>query len=156
MYNRYIGNTGKFYRVEDVDDLRPAAPVVPLIEPDRRTESVPPERGWEQMPPPPTWNPPPSPPPDSRPPDQDKRRETPPLPPLAEEKAKFDMGAIWNMPGNLRGSLQNKLPERIDLGDILLVLVLLYLFLEGEEDEMLIVLGILIVMWIWPLFGKEE
>ena len=60
------------------------------------------------------------------------------------------------MPGSLRETLKDKLPGRIDLGDILLVLVLLYLFLEGDDDDMLIILGVLLFTWIWPLFKKEE
>jgi len=60
------------------------------------------------------------------------------------------------MPGSLRETLKDKLPGSIDLGDILLVLVLLYLFLEGDDDDMLIILGVLLFTWIWPLFKKEE
>jgi len=63
---------------------------------------------------------------------------------------------MFNMPGSLRDTLKDRLPERIDLGDILLVLVLLYLFLEGDDDDMLIILGVLLFTWIWPLFKKEE
>lgn len=35
--------------------------------------------------------------------------------------------------------------EDIDTGDILLLLILLFLFLEGEDDELLIALGILLL-----------
>jgi len=81
--------------------------------------------------------------------------EIPPLPPM-EEKSKFDLGAMFNMPGNLRGTLQGWVPESLDLGDILLVLVLIYLFLEGDDDDMLIILGVLAFTWIWPLFKRGE
>lgn len=35
--------------------------------------------------------------------------------------------------------------EEIDTGDILLLLILLFLFSEGEDDELLIALGILLL-----------
>ena len=143
VYNRYIGNTGKFYRVEEGEPLRRESPQwepVSLPEP----EWIPP-----QPPPPPMeayYSPPPSPPPLPS-----------PLPPLPkEEGAKFDLGAVFNVPGSLRETLRDKLPESLDLGDILLVLVLIYLFLEGDDDDMLIILGVLLFTWIWPLFKKEE
>ena len=134
MYNRYIGNTGKFYRVEDVERMPPPPPSPPL--PPLPPSPPPPPPGWTSSPPPP----PPLPP--------------PPLP--AGETTKFDLGAVLNMPGSLRETLKDKLPGSIDLGDILLVLVLLYLFLEGDDDDMLIILGVLLFTWIWPLFKKEE
>jgi len=164
MYKRYIGNTGKFYRVEDVDDMPPAAPAPFVPEPDRQIEPAwtppVPEHSWEPPPqqqappqsPPPVWRA--SPPEPKQPQQGDRRREAPP--PVTEEKSKFDLGAVFQMPGSLRAVLRDKMPEAIDLGDILLVLVLLYLFLEGEEDEMLIILGVLLFMWVWPLFGKDD
>jgi len=134
MYNRYIGNTGKFYRVEEEHDLLPDIPVIP-----QEPQTPPPVSAWR----PPAGADIPMP-----------RQELPPPP--VEEKSKFDLGAMFNVPSSLRGTLKDRLPEAIDFGDILLVLVLLYLFLEGEEDEMLIILGVLIFMWVWPLFGKED
>ena len=124
MYNRYFGNTGRYVRGEDVDDLRPEPPVLPFIEPPVAPTPA-------------------------------------PAPPTIETSAwqslsKLDFGAILDAPANLRGTLKSHLPEAIDFGDILLVLVLLYLFLEGEEDEMLLVLGILIVSWVLPLFRRED
>ena len=126
MYNRYIGNTGKFYRVEDIDDIRPdplPPPVSPEPEPpeDRRQSEAPPPAGSE-----------------------------------TEEKSKFDLSALFHLPGNLRRGIRDKLPGGIDLGDILLILVLIYLFLEGDDDDMLIILGVLIFIWVRPLLKKEE
>ena len=125
MYNRYMGNTGKFVRVEEAGDLRPDVPVIP-----QEAQAPPPSPAWRVP-----------------------LGEEKPPPLLTSEKAKFDLGAVGKVPEGLRGALKDRLPEVIDLGDILLVLVLLYLFLEGEEDEMLIVLGVLIFMWV---FGKGD
>ena len=139
MYNRYIGNTGKFYRVEDPEPEQGAPPRL----------GVPPFR---ELPPLPVWEPVPPPPPDVG------RGVPPSSPPLSskDEGAKFDMGAMFNMPGTLRETLRDKLPERLDLGDLLLVIVLIYLFLEGDDDDMLIILGVLLFTWIWPLFKKDD
>jgi len=126
MYNRYIGNTGKFYRVEDIDDIRP--------EPVR----------------PPPVSPEPEPEPDRR------QSESLPPPEAETEKPKFDLNALFHLPGNLRRGIRDKLPGGIDLGDILLILVLIYLFLESDDDDMLIVLGVLIFIWVRPLLKKEE
>jgi len=145
MYNRYFGNTGKYVRVEDVDDLRPLPPEIPLLPAE---------------------------------PEEPILSPVSPMPPVepsawqallsglgsggkaesrtAGEKPKFDLDAVFQAPAHLREAVKGRMPEAFDFGDILLVLVLLYLFLEGEEDEMLIVLGVLIVLWILPLFGKED
>ena len=208
MYNRYIGNTGKFYRVEDVDAV-PAAP--PPSEPDRgvvlrtmeevrqwetaqsrnqaRQEDEPRQRidiprefhqespNYPQQQPefrhaPPDYPPqqpefrhaPPDYPPQQPEFDENQPRERfqtapppPPPPPGPEESAsKFDLGKMFQLPGSLRQTVRDWLPAGLDLGDILLILVLLYLFLEGEDDDMLIILGILLFTWIRPLFQKGE
>ncbi|MCL2367708.1 MAG: hypothetical protein FWC72_01825 [Oscillospiraceae bacterium] len=132
MYNRYIGNTGKFYRVEEPGDIPPAAPPAP--EPDEVYQEPP--RQWVEVEP---------------------ERVSPPLPPPLEEAGpKLETGGIFNMPGSLRETIRDKLPAGLDLGDILLVLVLLYLFLESDDDDMLIILGVLLFTWIWPLFKSGD
>ena len=151
MYNRYIGNTGKFYRVEDAEPLRREVPQWEPVSPPESSLSSPPPpppKSYPPLPPPEPYHPPPSPPP---PPPVSA-----PAPLLREEASKFDLGAVFNVPGSLRETLRDKLPESLDLGDILLVLVLIYLFLEGDDDDMLIILGVLLFTWIWPLFKKEE
>ncbi|MCL2588305.1 MAG: hypothetical protein FWD84_02735 [Oscillospiraceae bacterium] len=159
MYNRYIGNTGQFYRVED----EVQAPKLPP-ESDPLPNWVPPlpPSEWEQAPPSsiapePEWIPPPplqqELPLEPAPPQWE---EPPPTLPPPPEKQKFDIGSMLNMPGSLRGRLQGWMPESLDLGDILLILVLIYLFLEGGDDDMLIILAVLAVTWILPLFRKEE
>ena len=112
--------------------------------PTGRGQYAPPEANWI----PPT--PPPVPPPFA---------SAPPVPPVPEAEAptsKFDLGAMLNMPTSFRETIREKWPEKLDLSDILLVLVLIYLFLEGDDDDTLIILGVLVVSWIWPLFRKDE
>lgn len=42
-----------------------------------------------------------------------------------------------------------KILEKIDSGDILLLLVALYLWKEGEEPDMAIALGLVLLMELW-------
>lgn len=146
MYNRYIGNTGKYYRVEDADDISKALESEPAPEPE-----IPPtqpemakgdsERGERS-----DLEEPPSPPPRQESSKMSDRKKKPSIEP----------GKIAELPGSLRGLIKKYIPEGLDLGDILLVLVLLFLFLENDDDEMLIVLIILIFMWVKPLLIKGD
>lgn len=55
--------------------------------------------------------------------------------------------------GGLGGLLKNFHLDKLDSGDILLVLILLFLFLEREDNlELVITLGLLLV---FGLFGKD-
>lgn len=143
MYNRYIGNTGRYYRVDDVDDTMPAPEPESAPEPD----------------------PSPTPPNEDQHPlaeVQEAIHEEAVSPPSIEEpeekkkKLKFEPEKIAKVPENLRGLIKNHMPEGLDLGDILLVLVLLFLFIENDDDEVLIVLIILVFMWVKPLLIKDE
>ena len=56
--------------------------------------------------------------------------------------------------GGLSGLLKNFHAEKLDSGDILLVLILLFLFLERDDNlELVITLGLLLV---FGLFGNDE
>lgn len=56
--------------------------------------------------------------------------------------------------GGLGGLLKNFHLEKLDSGDILLVLILLFLFLERDDNlELVITLGLLLV---FGLFGNNE
>ena len=166
MYNRYVGNTGKFYRVEDMEPVRQVPPQWEPVPP--REPPPPPGPLWAPAhlplsPPEPVWTPPhyPPPPPEPEPawepPHYAPPEPMPVPPPLPKEEGSwFDLGSLFHVPGSLRETLRDKLPERLDLGDILLVLVLIYLFLEGDDDDMLIILGVLVVTWLWPLIWREE
>ena len=46
----------------------------------------------------------------------------------------------------LGGVLKHFSPERIDTGDILLALILLFLFLEGDNLELVITLGLMLLL----------
>jgi len=145
VYNRYFGNTGRYVRVDDAEDLRPLPPEIPMLPEEPIKPLVSPVSPVSPAVEPPAWQTLLS----GLGGGKSASRS-------AGEKSKLDLGAVFNAPAHLRGAVKGRLPEAIDFGDILLVLVLLYLFLEGEEDEMLLVLGVLIVLWILPLFGKEE
>ena len=56
--------------------------------------------------------------------------------------------------GGLSGLLKNFYPEKLDSGDILLVLILVFLFLERDDNlELVITLGLLL---IFGLFGNKD
>lgn len=56
--------------------------------------------------------------------------------------------------GGLSGLLKNFHLEKLDRGDILLILILLFLFLERDDNlELVITLGLLLA---FGLFGKDE
>lgn len=77
------------------------------------------------------------------------RREThrPPSSPKAA-------GPLDGITGKLGGLLKGIHLEKLDSGDILLVLILLFLFLESDDNlELVITLGLLL---LFGLFGKED
>lgn len=48
--------------------------------------------------------------------------------------------------GNITEMIRGILPKNIDVGDILLVLILILLLIEGEDDEMLWILLIMLIL----------
>jgi len=145
MYNRYIGNTGRYYRVDDTDDMRaapepkpapePESPPIPSIEDNHPAKAQGSAHEEHE-----------SPYPDEISEESDEKKK----------KFTFEPEKIAKVPGNLRGLIKTHMPESIDLGDILLVLILLYLFIENDDDEVLLVLIILIFMWVKPLLIKDD
>lgn len=62
-------------------------------------------------------------------------------------------GPLEGITGWLGGLLKNFHLEKLDSGDILLVLILLFLFLESDDNlELVITLGLLL---LFGLFGKD-
>ena len=132
MYNRYIGNTGKFVRVED-------APVYNH-----------PYAGQTHAQPSPPAPPPPLP----------AEKNNPPLGGLlsglgnlfgGSGKGLFGGsggglfgGSGGGMFSGLHGMLDN-LPFGLDIGDVLLFLLLLFLFLESGDEEFIIILAIIAI-----------
>lgn len=103
MYNRYIGNTGKFYRVEDSGDKKSSS--IPISEPNT------------------------------------------PLHSPVKSSARKSGGVLpFGLSDGLKGLLKGILPEKIDIGDLLLILILLLLYIEKEDEDVLILLGALIIM----------
>ena len=99
MYNRYIGNTGKFYRVED-------APVIA----DRAELHH--ERQAEK---------------EARPTPQDRRE-------IVKKPSLFGGGLRF---------LDGLLPFGLETGDLILLVLFLFLFIESGDEEFLIILGFL-------------
>ncbi|NLV49165.1 MAG: hypothetical protein GXY20_00555 [Clostridiales bacterium] len=51
-----------------------------------------------------------------------------------------------SLTGALRGALSGILPKGIDIGDLLLILILLLIYLEKEDEDILIMLSALIYL----------
>lgn len=63
-------------------------------------------------------------------------------------------GPLEGITGRLGGLLKGFHLEELDSGDILLVLILLFLFLESDDNlELVITLGLLL---LFGLFGKDD
>lgn len=77
-------------------------------------------------------------------------RITEPDPPLsAPPRRKESKSEKKEAPGNglLSGLLKSLKPEELDSGDVLLLLILLLLFLDGEDNmELLITLGLILLL----------
>ena len=70
-----------------------------------------------------------------------------PVPSAPPEQAKSERGVLGGLklPG-LDGILKSLHLDRFDKGDILLALVLIYLFWESEDEDWLIVLALVLLM----------
>lgn len=78
----------------------------------------------------------------------DKNAQRPPSPPT---KGANPLDGII---GGLSGLLKNLHIQKLDSGDLLLVLILLFLFLERDDNlELVITLGLLL---LFGLFGDED
>lgn len=83
----------------------------------------------------------------SRRPRNEARR--PPVPPPPK-----GAGPLEGITSRLGGLLKNIHLEELDSGDILLILILLFLFLESDDNlELVITLGLLLA---FGLFGKDD
>ena len=104
---------------------------------DGRYERIPTPEHAEPGPPPPHEDPPPNPPPNP-----------PPPPPHGGP----GMGGYQPPPGSggkkgfLSGILSKLKLEDIDTGDLLLLLILFLLFKDGEDEELLIALGLMLIL----------
>lgn len=84
-------------------------------------------------------------------PQQRPRAEARRPPPPPPQKG---AGPLEGITGWLGGLLKNVHLEGLDSGDILLVLILLFLFLESDDNlELVITLGLLLA---FGLFGKDD
>ncbi len=132
MYNKYIGNTGKFIRVEDHPRVtaqntgRPAAKPPPSLNPAHG-------QAEPQHPPAPQ-------------PQQSKGIKNKPL----FGGLGGGLSNLFGGSGGGFGGLSNSfkgmfdhLPFGLDFGDILLFLLLLFFFLESGDEEFIIILAVI-------------
>jgi len=143
VYNKYIGNTGKFVRVEDHPGgihpaHRPAAKPTPLHQPTQAIHQAPQ----------PVAAAPPAPP--------AKLKNKPLFGGLGSGLSSLLggsgsllgggssglLGGLGNGFKGLSGMFDN-LPFGLDIGDILLFLMLLFLFLESGDEEFIIILAVI-------------
>ncbi len=124
MYNRYIPSGGTYTRVTE-DDGPPLTP--------------PPSYGRF----PPEFPGGPEEPPEGPPPEKTVQAEAPPPepPPPAAPPPKQAAGL-----SGLSSLLKGLKLDSLDIGDLLLLCILLFLFLEGDDTELLIALGLLLVL----------
>ncbi len=135
MYNKYIGNTGKFVRVEDHARVNAHNAERSLAKPPPAEHSMP-EHSMPQH--------------------SIQQQSEPPRPP-ERAKNKSILGGLGGGLGNLFGGLGGGLggltggfkgmfdhmPFGLDLGDIILLLLLLFFFIESGDEEFIIILGVI-------------
>ena len=160
LYNRYIGNTGKFYRVSENHQKEESTNQnTPIDEGGGKKHDTPPRRASAVQNEPrrskqdtlDSANPA-KPNADHIPhkaarqnehtPDDEHRDRNPKF---SENKKKTSLlgnlsGIGETFGGSLKDTIKSFLPAGIDTGDILLLLLLLFLYLESNDEEFLIIL----------------
>lgn len=69
-----------------------------------------------------------------------------PTPPEPEQAPEPERGAKSSTAGGLSRLLKGLKLEGLDTGDVLLLLILLLLFLDGDDMELVITLGLLLLL----------
>jgi hypothetical protein len=82
--------------------------------------------------------------PESRPPEAQTPAQEPPKKGVLNQLLSGLSGGSGGKSG-LSGILSGLKPDSLDRGDILLILILLYLFWESEDEELLIILGLMLL-----------
>lgn len=119
MYNRYIRNdSGSYTRIPE-EEARPQAQSPPPVQPER--------------PNPPPREAPPAPPPD---PPGHQSRPAPNGPGRAAD----------GLTSFLRHILDRLHMDHVDTGDLLLLILLFFLFREDADEELLVSLGLLLIL----------
>ena len=74
--------------------------------------------------------------------------DAPPVrtPPEPEQAPEAEKKAEHKAAGGLSGLLKGLKLEGLDTGDVLLLLILLFLFLEGDDMELVTTLGLLLLL----------
>ena len=65
---------------------------------------------------------------------------------LSAEQGQSPLAGFWGKGGLLSGILDKLKLSEIDTGDLLLLVILFLLFRDGEDDELLIALGLLLIL----------
>lgn len=106
MFNRYIGNSGRMYKVEDMQQPRSSFASAQ----DPYSRHIRPER------------------------------------PPAHTRQSGGLFSLSGLADQLRQSFGQLLPQGMELGDILLIVILFLLYLESKDEELLITLAAFIVL----------
>lgn len=118
MYSRYIPNDHGVYRRQTVQTPQPSAPLRPPSPP-------PPAPPPNPQPPPPRPQPPPP------------KPQSPPQKPCREPPKR-----------TLSELFSGLLPQNMDTGDLLVLLICLLILLDGEEDGTAVVLTLAIFLFL--------
>jgi len=137
MYNRYIPNGTNYTRIVEEDAPSPRenrGQSAPRQEQNRPYQSQP-QPHQEQSHPHQSQQPP-------------TGYQTPPPPPLG--------GALEGVSGFLSGLMKRFDLGGLDTGDILLLLIILFIFLEGDDIEVVIVMGLMLLFGLGDKAKKDH
>lgn len=139
MYNRYIPNGTAYTRVPEEDAPPFRHPSDGPSRPDQ-AQKVPQDNPHT---------------PQQEPSPQSGPRPGPggPQPPPSWEAVSGGGGGGGKKPSWLSGLLKNFKLDDLDTGDILLLLIILFLFIDGDDIELVITLGLLL---LFGLGGKDK
>ena len=123
MYNRYIRNDNGSYTRVPQEEPSASGPAQPAPQANRSQSSPPP------------------------PPQTDKRTSTENFRPLVPPPPPGGSGGVVDgLTGFLRHILDQLHLDHVDTGDLLLLVLLFFLFREDADEELLVALGLLLIL----------
>ena len=99
---------------------------------------------------PPPPDPPPPPPPGA------ERTNSGPSAPGSSVLSALGLGNLGSLFSGAEGLVSRLLPDNVDAGDILLLLIVLYLLAEGDDLDLVIALGLTLVLGLGSGKQKED